>query len=300
MIKSILYKTIYSAHVNYILRSINKLFKFILPFRIPPSGKLKFKLKSGEPIVFHTNQTDHVSFLLFWNGLYKYEYLDVFEDIIPLCKGFIDIGANGGIYSLVGAKKSPSTAIIAFDPSDAAFFFLNKNIESNDVGTVVDRFQMAVSDVEGTMTFYKVKNPKYPFLQHNLGGAASLIHKPENFESLAVNTVVLDSFLLQNYPQQPIDLVKIDAEGAEPHIIRGMKNTIAAFKPILICEVLFDDILNDLEKEVTSLRDYQLFFHIAEGLKAVNQLSEKNQYDDVRNCFYIPNEKIAWFKKWII
>jgi FkbM family methyltransferase len=34
-----------------------------------------------------------------------------------------------------------------------------------------------------------------------------------------------------------VDWVKIDVEGAEPHVLRGFKNSIVKFKPKIIIEI---------------------------------------------------------------
>jgi hypothetical protein len=50
-----------------------------------------------------------------------------------------------------------------------------------------------------------------------------------------------------------IDLVKIDAEGAEVEILEGMKETIERYKPILIVEVF----QRNLEKTLKLVRKYK-------------------------------------------
>ena len=85
----IIYKIIYTPFINVILRSLNKTFSFAFPkIKIPPSGIISLKLKDGDKIKFCTNQTDPVGQNIFWKGIYGYEYVDIFEDIISNCKLF--------------------------------------------------------------------------------------------------------------------------------------------------------------------------------------------------------------------
>ena len=127
-----LYKIIYTPFVNFILRNLNKAFSFLIPkIKLPPSGIITLKLKDGNTIKFHTNQTDPVGQKIYWNGIYGYEYVDIFEDIISNCKGFLDIGSNAGLYSMIAAKKSAHIKVIAFDPTNASAHYFKNNITSN-------------------------------------------------------------------------------------------------------------------------------------------------------------------------
>ena len=110
----LIYQIIYSPAINYILRNINKLVSGLVPkIKLPPAGIIKIKLSGGETIKLKTNQTDFVAFWVYWKGLYTYEYTSIFEKIISKVNGFVDIGSNGGLYSLIAAKKSENIKILA-------------------------------------------------------------------------------------------------------------------------------------------------------------------------------------------
>ena len=99
------YKIIYSPGINVILRNLNKALRRLVPsLRLPPSGVIRIRLHNRKKLKFHTNQSDFVGFCLFWNGVYRYEYLPLFEKVNTRCRSFIDIGANEGLYSLFAAS----------------------------------------------------------------------------------------------------------------------------------------------------------------------------------------------------
>lgn len=294
------YRIIYNAHVNYALRNINRFFKSIIPsVKIPPSGRLTLRLKSHRTLKFYTNQTDYVGFLVFWNGLYEYEYIDIFEDLIKQCDGFIDIGSNAGLYSLIAGASPGPKMVIAFDPTDAAFYYMKKNIDANHMEGIIFPYQIALSNKQDYISFYAVKNRKYGYLKHNLGGASSFINKPTDYKEIRVESTSLDFFIHKNYPDMKIDFIKIDAEGAEPLIINGMGQILHKHQPILVCEVLFGDILENIEQELRSF-NYAFYFHVKGGLKLVNSLVEKSNFEDIRNCFLVPSGKISLISKWIL
>lgn len=289
---TIIYRIIYNPGINLIIRSLNKLFSFAFPkIKIPPAGKITLKLNNGDQIKFCTNQTDPVGQKIFWNGIYGYEYIDIFEDIISKCNSFVDIGSNAGLYSMVAAKKSDNMQVIAFDPTNASTHYFRKNIAANNFENKIQFFQMAISDVKGMISFYEVRNKKYPFLKHNLGGAASAVNKPKEYEEVKVPSTPLLEFLEENkLDKLAIDFVKIDAEGVEPQIIKGMDQVIKQHNPIIVCEILFGQIEKDLE-DVFAQYKYRYFFHTGKKLKEVETIARETD-DEVRNCFFVPDSKM--------
>ena len=295
--KSLIYRFIYNRHINFILRNINKFLQQLFKFKLPPAGKLNIKLKNGRTIQLYTNQTDYVAFCVFWKGIYNYEYTEIFEDLIRKCDGFIDIGSNAGLYSIIGAVSNDKLKILAFDPTDSAAFYFNKNINENDISRQIIYNQCAVSDANGSITFFKVKNPKYPFLQYNLGGSSGFVEKPDYFDELHVKKIRLDDFILQKHPDMRIDFVKIDAENAEPLILKGMQEIIRINRPIIVCEIMFDRVIKELENAFSNI-NYIFYFHKGRELIKVTSLFEKQKFLDVRNCFFVPFEKEHLVSAW--
>ncbi|MBA9079449.1 FkbM family methyltransferase [Rufibacter quisquiliarum] len=292
-----LYKVVYQPQVNYFLRNVNKL---LFPkFKLPVSGILDITLKNGEKIKLETNQTDYVGYLIFWNGVYSYEYLGIFEEIIQNCKGFVDIGANAGLFSLVAATVNPTINVLAFDPSNASHHFLNRNVQLNGLNSRVKTFKSALSDQVGELEFFEVKSEKYGYLQYNLGGSSSLFVKPRQFSKYKVHSYTLDA-LLQEPGQSDlqVDFVKIDAEGAEPSIIKGMDATIRKHKPIIVCEILFGLIENELE-EAMKQYGYGFYLHLNDGLVPVSTLAREND-NGAKNCFFVHPEKLSLIEKYIL
>lgn len=296
--KKLLYKIIYQPFINRILRNINKwLYPRFTKFRLQPSGCVRFTLNNGKTIKLNTNQTDYVSFLTFWEGLYEYEFIWIFEKIISECNGFLDIGANTGLFSLIASKNNLNTISLAFEPSPDAHIFLEKNIAINKVSEHVKAYPYAVSNIEANLEFYKVHNPKYPDIP-NLSGAASLVYANAEHKKISVQTVNIDTFLEQNHPKLRIDFIKIDAEGAEADIIQGMLQTIEKHKPIITCEILLNDIgqnIQDLLKE----RGYKFYLPVSKEKLSKTDTVRYEKNTDIRNVLCVPDEKYKWIKKFV-
>lgn len=297
---TIIYRIIYSPIINFLLRNINKLLKNVFPgVKLPPSGIIHIKLDNNDTIKFKTNQTDFVAFCVYWNGLYNYEYTWLFEKIAKNIKGFIDIGSNAGLYSLIAAKKSDDIKILAFDPTSAANYFFKENVRLNNFSNKIKFFNYAISDKTETLDFFEVKNKKYPYLKYNLGGSSSLINHPQLFNTVSVRAFSFDSFLAENRQHNfEIDFIKIDAEGAEPNIIRGMKSTIEKYKPIIVCEILLDEVGGEIEKLFVDF-GYHFFLSKGKDLIPVDRIQKNISNDEIYNYFLVHPSKQNVIEKFI-
>jgi FkbM family methyltransferase len=127
----------------------------------------------------------------------------------------VDVGANIGIYTLHAARAVGDTgSVFSFEPTPRTFGILQGNVDANGFSARVDLRSAAVLDERSTMPLY---------VQEVRCGLNSL-YGPDGGQSVLVETVSLDE-ALSGVPS--IDLIKIDAEGAEPRILRGMRHIIA-------------------------------------------------------------------------
>ncbi|MBF0364707.1 MAG: FkbM family methyltransferase [Oligoflexia bacterium] len=140
---------------------------------------------------------------------------------------FYDIGANIGMYSVYFLLHKPSCQLFSFEPEPLVHSLLNKTLKSmkNDIKL----FNVAIGNVEEDKKIFKSST--------NDGGHSFLIGLDDkNDESYEVVKVVnLDSFRQKNSIPKP-DVVKIDVEGFELEVLKGMKGTILESKPIMQIE----------------------------------------------------------------
>ncbi len=141
---------------------------------------------------------------------------------------FFDIGANVGFFTLLGARLVGSSgAVVAFEPHPENAERLRRNVELNSFEHV-DIVVQAVSDVSGDR-----------LLDARHSATAALLPS-EQADSAAgfvrVETTWLDDFLAARPDLEP-DVVKIDAEGHEVEIVRGMLDTLCRRSLVLVCEM---------------------------------------------------------------
>lgn len=140
-----------------------------------------------------------------------------------------DIGANVGFFSIISARLTGETGrVIAFEPVPANADLVRRNAELNDLGniTVVEK---AVSDHSGSGELV---------LAEYSGGAAlsTTTPPPDAAGSIEVELVTVDAAVAAGELPAP-DVVKIDVEGVELEVLRGMSETLRRDRPIVICEI---------------------------------------------------------------
>lgn len=283
--RQIFYQLIYNGLINKGLRSVNKLLSPVVPsVRIPPSGTIIVRHRYGR-FRIKTNQTNFLTYLVYWNGYLNFEYTSIFIPLIQKINTFIDIGANIGYYSFLAASVNPAVKVYSFEPAKGPHYYFQKNLKANPF-TNIKLESDAVSDKTGQITFYEIKNKKYKYLRHNLAGEsnAGSMTTGRNFEINTVSSITLDDYIKSNGISS-VQLIKMDTEGTEDTILQGAHNVLTEMKPIIICETIFNTIEDKLER-ILRKYDYRFFNHTEKGLKKVETII-RDADDGVKNCFFV-------------
>ena len=293
------YKVIYNPEINKVLRNINKPLQAILPgkIKIPPSGILSIQNSGGKKLKIKTNQTNYLTHLIFWEGYKNFEYTDIFIDLIRKVNVFYDIGANIGYYSLLAEMENSDIKVVGFEPAKGPLFFFRENVRINNFQKIKIE-EIALSEKEGEITFYEIKNKKYSYLEHNLAGESNAGSKTtdRNFVKTQVKTTTLDKYIIEN-KEEMIDLIKMDTEGTEHLIHENANIVLEKMKPIFICETLFNKIESKLET-IFLKHGYEFYNHTEDGLKKVESLKRTTD-NGVRNCFFVHPSKFHLIEEYV-
>ena len=295
-----IYKIIYNPLVNSILRSLNKVARPMLPerIRIAPAGVFSIKGDQGGILKIKTNQTNYLTKCIYWNGYLNFEYTGIFIRLIRKVNVFYDVGANIGYYSLLAALENKDIRVVGFEPASGALHFFKENVRINRFSNITIE-SLALSELEGKIMFYEVRNKKYKYLKHNLSGESNAGSKTTglNFVPHEVESSTLDQYV-SKVGEVGIDLIKIDTEGTEHLILGKATSVLENMKPIIICETLYNTIEPQIE---AILKGYGYFSynHIGDGLKKVDSIARKED-DGVRNCFFVHPSRLHLIEEFIV
>jgi len=165
---------------------------------------------------------------------------------------FYDIGANVGLYACFAAQKiRDGDSVIAFEPHPINLSRLRANIELNRQNTQTS--DCALTDASGT-NMMKIANDRAGEGKHSLSPKGG---------DLEVRTERLDSVIGTSYPKP--DVMKIDVEGGELEVIRGMSDLSPNKLPgIIFCEVHTEHLSKRKRDRLQELlRDYGYELKIA-------------------------------------
>ena len=147
---------------------------------------------------------------------------------------FLDIGSNIGNHTLYMFQKDLVSLAYCFEPVQDTFQILEKNISINNLQNKVKLFNVGVGETQG-------KAQIASYTTSNTGMSQLKICNDGNIPIIAIDDLKID---------QDISCIKIDVEGFELNVIKGMLNTIKKHKHILFIEIrnhFFDAILEKLQ-----------------------------------------------------
>ena len=173
---------------------------------------------------------------LYMKGGYEgAETVHLFQRFMKQGHVFFDVGANMGFFTFLGAKSCGSTGhVYAFEPQGNLTKYLERTVVLNKYGTRVTVACAAVSNDHGSQaTLYYAAN------RDGTGIPSLFAHEWLDAASgMCVPTVSVDGYR-QEKGIARVNVIKIDVEGAEMLVLRGMQHTLEETPPdLIVLEVL--------------------------------------------------------------
>ncbi len=183
----------------------------------------------------------------------------------------LEVGANIGIFTVLLARwLAPHGHVYAFEPTPTAKAALEDHLRLNRVEEMATVISSALSDSPGMAKFYADGTSG----QNTLSATHSRV---PSAQCIVVSVDTLDAYCLANNlkPQ----LIKIDVEGFEYHVLRGSMQTVASAAPRIVVEFhpmlwaetgvtreLMEDVLSAMQYECIPLSGqknvYQDYGHV--------------------------------------
>ncbi len=128
----------------------------------------------------------------------------------------LDIGANVGFYTAIGAHiAGPQGQVIALEPDPENFRYLEETVRANGLQNV-RCLQLAAADHIGPAKLYVSTDNR---------GDNRLYSNELASDTIEVQATTVDH-LLEELGINHVDVVKLDVQGAEGWVLRGMKSTL--------------------------------------------------------------------------
>lgn len=155
-------------------------------------------------------------------GAYEPETSALLAELLTRGDSFVDVGANNGYFTVLASQLvGPTGTVLAVEPNPRALERLEQNLRLNGLDHQVRVVSAAAGHREGTRSLY---------VSGFEDGWASLVPDPSAREVVRVQVVPLDGLLTGLRTL----VLKIDAEGSEPEILRGLDQVLRSSESVAV------------------------------------------------------------------
>lgn len=167
---------------------------------------------------------------LLMRGRYEPILAELVRYIINPGRDVVDVGANIGFYSVLGAKCTQKR-VLAIEPTENALSLLRKNLQVNGVISRAVIYKGVASNREGSR-FINVVAGREEY--SSIGGLnhPAVQGEARSQQRVAGNTI---DNIVSTYGLDP-GLIKIDVEGMEHEVLAGATKVLESVRPKILCE----------------------------------------------------------------
>lgn len=155
-------------------------------------------------------------------GTFEPFSLGLWESLIEPGMTVVDVGAHIGIFTLLAARRvGPGGKVWSIEPNPTSLRLLNRNVRANALDNVTV-CHAALSDTNGTSTLHVRPGDRMQ---------SSLVAVEAGSElDVSVRISRLDDLVTS----ETVHVVKVDAEGSEPAILRGMTRLLPTVRALIV------------------------------------------------------------------
>ena len=209
---------------------------------------------------WYPTQFDSVGHIIFWSGFHDWERetVPVMLSQIRESRCFLDIGANCGIYSVLGCTINPTVRVVAVEPVPKTYSALLNNVRQNHLESRVTAVNLALGQSDGVVSFHEAEDA-------TMCSLATEGYQGQPGRIIQVNCRTLDS-LVAELRIEP-DFMKIDVEGFEHVVLGGAKQVLSKYRPRIVLEANVGDP-NEAVSEILAGYGYRFQLLTDSGLKS--------------------------------
>lgn len=250
--------------------------------RMPVEATFFVSCDETSGFLYRSTVGDAIGRALHWRGLSDWE-AETIRIMVPLFREggtFVDIGANTGPYTLLACAINPHISVVSFEPVPRIRDALSENVSLNGWSARVEIRPEAVGDQVGTSMFH-IPHASVPT-------SASL--NPEGFRGIPGELVEVPLTTIDTVTTgRTVDIVKIDVEGFEDGVLRGMTRILTKDRPAIVVECNPGGPHAEVER-VLARHGYS-FFHLSRHRAYSAAHIDPERHIESRNVLCVPEEK---------
>lgn len=175
------------------------------------------------------NSRDLVQQTILLDGLWDEALTGLIETTLKPDDVFVDVGAHVGYFTLLASRQvGPAGSVLSIEPNPVALEQLRRNVERSHLRNV-QVAHTACGDSHDAVRLYL----------HTESNSSMASLSPDNATGGAavdVPCTTLDD-LGKDRGITRVTLVKIDVEGAELSVLRGMERILREMRPVIVLEM---------------------------------------------------------------
>jgi len=215
--------------LRYLGSRFLRILKLFMDNILVPKGYVVTRIDCGQFYIFNPSDSAQ-GYILYTAGTYgagtELVAQMLFSELAKESRWVVDVGAHYGFYTLLAAVRvSSSGKVLAFEPSKENFRVLKLNIALNKLRNV-EPLNVGLWDRE-TKAYIGIP-------RGGASGENTLAIDVKRSDRVETAKLLRFDTLAREMNVDVIDLVKIDVEGAEFHVIKGFGSYLEKCKYILL------------------------------------------------------------------
>jgi FkbM family methyltransferase len=172
--------------------------------------------------------------------------LGLYKRLLGLTDGlFVDVGVNLGQTLIQLRQIDRERPYLGFEPNPDCLHYVDTLIRRNSYAHV-ELLAVGIGENTGVLSLYLPPG-------RSTDSTATLIKdlRPDRDYDARQVPIFSEDHLVGLIGDRKLGVVKVDVEGAEPEVFKGLRNSIDKDRPAVLCEVLFTDHRGDLDASAT-------------------------------------------------
>jgi FkbM family methyltransferase len=166
-------------------------------------------------------------------GYWEKPTMDICRSYLKSDSSVIEVGAHIGSHTVILSEICKDGSVYSFELQNLIFQLLNANLLLNTCKNVY-AYMEAVSDENKIECIGELDYQKMTKFNSGLGS----LDMVRLYKRYPINTISLDNKFSEI---EKLNLIKIDAEGHEVPVLKGAKELIKKFKPLILTEFDVDN-----------------------------------------------------------